>query len=193
MSRNSPAGSRSTRRPRFHSSRCRQGPRLAVRLGARNPTGCKFTCATVACACSRKLTHRYPLIVDEAARLKGTAILDAGGRPRGCRRNTRLRIVALGRTAVACAFDLLMLNGERLGRRVAAQECLSHIIFVRVAAFSTSNTNHDKMYEAARGSWPRGHRVKTNWSFYRSRPTKMWIKVKNPKAPAATRILDGTF
>ena len=28
---------------------------------------------------------------------------------------------------------------------------------------------------------------------YRSGPSKSWIKVKNPKAPAATRILDGTF
>jgi bifunctional non-homologous end joining protein LigD len=28
---------------------------------------------------------------------------------------------------------------------------------------------------------------------YRSGPSKNWIKVKNPKAPAATRILEGTF
>jgi bifunctional non-homologous end joining protein LigD len=28
---------------------------------------------------------------------------------------------------------------------------------------------------------------------YRSGPSKSWIKVKNPKAPAATRILEGTF
>ena len=28
---------------------------------------------------------------------------------------------------------------------------------------------------------------------YRSGTSKTWIKVKNPKAPAATRILDGTF
>jgi hypothetical protein len=25
------------------------------------------------------------------------------------------------------------------------------------------------------------------------RPSKTWIKVKNPKAPAATRAIDGTF
>jgi hypothetical protein len=30
-------------------------------------------------------------------------------------------------------------------------------------------------------------------SLYRSGPSKSWIKVKNPKAPAAIRILDGTF
>jgi ATP-dependent DNA ligase len=28
---------------------------------------------------------------------------------------------------------------------------------------------------------------------YRSGPSKTWIKVKNPKAPAATRAVDGTF
>jgi bifunctional non-homologous end joining protein LigD len=28
---------------------------------------------------------------------------------------------------------------------------------------------------------------------YRSGPSKSWVKVKNPKAAAATRILEGTF
>jgi len=28
---------------------------------------------------------------------------------------------------------------------------------------------------------------------YRSGPSKTWIKVKNPKLAAATRIIDGTF
>jgi hypothetical protein len=28
---------------------------------------------------------------------------------------------------------------------------------------------------------------------YRSGPSKTWIKIKNPKAPAATRAVDGTF
>jgi hypothetical protein len=30
-------------------------------------------------------------------------------------------------------------------------------------------------------------------SVYRSGPSRTWIKVKNPKAPAATRAVDGTF
>jgi len=30
-------------------------------------------------------------------------------------------------------------------------------------------------------------------SVYKSGPSKAWIKVKNPKAPAATRAMDGTF
>jgi ATP-dependent DNA ligase len=28
---------------------------------------------------------------------------------------------------------------------------------------------------------------------YRSGRSKSWIKVKNPKAPAATRVIEGTF
>jgi bifunctional non-homologous end joining protein LigD len=28
---------------------------------------------------------------------------------------------------------------------------------------------------------------------YRSGPSKTWIKVKNPKRPAATRAIEGTF
>lgn len=28
---------------------------------------------------------------------------------------------------------------------------------------------------------------------YRSDPSRTWVKIKNPKAPAATRAIDGTF
>jgi ATP-dependent DNA ligase len=28
---------------------------------------------------------------------------------------------------------------------------------------------------------------------YKSGPSKAWLKIKNPEAPAATRALDGTF
>ena len=28
---------------------------------------------------------------------------------------------------------------------------------------------------------------------YKSGPSKVWLKIKNPKAPAATRAIDGTF
>jgi ATP-dependent DNA ligase len=30
-------------------------------------------------------------------------------------------------------------------------------------------------------------------SFYRSGPSAAWIKIKNPEAPAAMRMIDGTF
>jgi bifunctional non-homologous end joining protein LigD len=28
---------------------------------------------------------------------------------------------------------------------------------------------------------------------YKSGPSKTWLKINNPKAPAATRVLEGTF
>jgi bifunctional non-homologous end joining protein LigD len=28
---------------------------------------------------------------------------------------------------------------------------------------------------------------------YKSGPSKAWLKIKNPEAPAATRVIDGTF
>jgi bifunctional non-homologous end joining protein LigD len=28
---------------------------------------------------------------------------------------------------------------------------------------------------------------------YKSGPSKAWLKVKNPEAPAATRVIEGTF
>jgi len=28
---------------------------------------------------------------------------------------------------------------------------------------------------------------------YKSGPSKAWLKIKNPKAPAATRVIEGTF
>jgi hypothetical protein len=30
-------------------------------------------------------------------------------------------------------------------------------------------------------------------ALYKSGPSKAWSKIKNPKAPAATRAVDGTF
>ena len=63
--------------------------------------------------------------------------------------------------AVACAFDLLMLNGEDLRRKPSAE---------RKAIVSKKLT----------ATHPFG-------------PSRIWIKVKNLQAPAATRANDGTF
>jgi len=34
---------------------------------------------------------------------------------------------------------------------------------------------------------------KRTGSFYRSGPSKMWIKVKNPNSQAVTRVIEGQF
>jgi len=51
----------------------------------------------------------------------------------------------------------------------------------------------DKLYEAACKLGLEGIVSKKLNAPYRSGPTKSWIKVKNPNAPAATRAQDGTF
>ena len=51
----------------------------------------------------------------------------------------------------------------------------------------------DKMFAAVCDLGLEGIVSKRLDSPYRSGPSKSWIKVKNPKAPAATRAQDGTF
>jgi ATP-dependent DNA ligase len=52
-----------------------------------------------------------------------------------------------------------------------------------------SERDGDKMFAAA---CDRGISKKLISAYY-SGPSKSWIKVKNPNAPAATRAADGTF
>lgn len=96
-------------------------------------------------------SDRYPLITAEASRLKGSAILDAevvcAGKD-GVPDFGLLHSRCFDHLAVACAFDLLMLNGDDMRRKPFAERI-----------------------------------------FYRSGPSKSWIKVKNPKAAAATQVL----
>ena len=51
----------------------------------------------------------------------------------------------------------------------------------------------DKLFAAACNLGLEGIVSKKLNAPYRSGPSKTWIKVKNPKAPAATRVIDGTF
>jgi ATP-dependent DNA ligase len=51
----------------------------------------------------------------------------------------------------------------------------------------------DRMFDAVCMLGLEGIVSKRITSVYRSGPSKTWIKVKNPKAPAATRAIDGKF
>ena len=65
-------------------------------------------------------TDRYPRIVEEAERIKGTAVLDAEVvclDEKGLPEFDTLHSRTADRFAVACAFDLLMLDGDDLRRR----------------------------------------------------------------------------
>jgi bifunctional non-homologous end joining protein LigD len=65
-------------------------------------------------------SNRYPLIVREVARIKGAAIIDAevvcAGKD-GVADFDVLHSRVMDHAAVACAFDLLMLDGDDLRRR----------------------------------------------------------------------------
>jgi bifunctional non-homologous end joining protein LigD len=51
----------------------------------------------------------------------------------------------------------------------------------------------EKLFEAVCDPGLEGIVSKRLTSIYKSGPSKTWIKVKNPKSPAATRVADGTF
>ena len=146
-------------------------------------------------------TDRYPRIVEEAARIKGAAILDAEVvclDEKGLPEFDILHSRTADQFAVACAFDLLTLNGDDLRRHplVERKRALAGLLIRSgggIQYVEHTEGHGDKMYEAVCALGLEGIVSTRPGSFYRSGPTKMWKKVKNPKAPAATRVLDGGF
>jgi bifunctional non-homologous end joining protein LigD len=100
--------------------------------------------------------------------------------------------------AVACAFDLLMVNGDDLrreplrGRKLALSKLLLRtrdgIQYVEHA-----EGHGDRMFDAVCALGLEGIVSKKLDSPYKSGPSRAWLKIKNPKAPAATRATDGMF
>ncbi len=146
-------------------------------------------------------SKRYPRIAEEAGRIKGAAILDAEVvclDEKGVPEFDALHSRSADQFAVACAFDLLMLNGDDLRRRtlVGRKSALARLLIRSrggIQYVEHAEGHGDKMYEAVCALGLEGIVSKRRGSSYRSGPTKMWIKVKNPKAPAATRVLEGGF
>ena len=81
--------------------------------------------------------------------------------------------------ASACAFDLLMLNGEDRRPYVERKAALRKIL------------RHDKLLAAACKLGLEGIVSKKLDAPYKSGPSEAWLKIKNPNAPAATRAIDG--
>jgi ATP-dependent DNA ligase len=120
-------------------------------------------------------SNRYPRIVEEAPRIKATAILDAKVvclDAEGVANFDALHSRTVDREAVACAFDLLVRDGDDLRCRplIERKADLAKLLFC-----SRGGIQYVEHAE--------GH----------GSPSKSWIKVKNPKAPAATRAMDGSF
>ena len=124
-------------------------------------------------------SKRYPLIVRDAARIKGSAIqvwLDSNGVADFEALHSRSND---GR-ATALAFDLLMFDGEdlRLKPYVERKAALRKLL---------------RLFTAACKLGLEGIVSKKLDAPYRSGKSKALIKIKNPNAPAATRTIDGTF
>jgi bifunctional non-homologous end joining protein LigD len=92
---------------------------------------------------------------------------------------------------------MLMLNGDDmrwkpyLERKAALRKLLRHARGIQYVEHAEGHG--DKLYAAACKLGLEGIVSKKLNAPYRSGPSKMWIKVKNPKSPAATRVIDGTF
>jgi ATP-dependent DNA ligase len=145
-------------------------------------------------------TKRYPSIVEEAARLRAPQIIDAEVvhlSADGVADFDALHSRTADENAVALAFDLL-LAGDDIRRQSPVERKKELRWVLRNARDGVQYVEHtegdgDKMFDAVCKLGLEGIVSKRAGSFYRSGPSKMWIKVKNPKAPAATRALDGGF
>lgn len=99
--------------------------------------------------------------------------------------------------AVACAFDLMML-GNDLRRRPLSERKAALRKVLRRTKGGIQYVEHvegdgAEMFEAVCKLGLEGIVSKKLDSPYKSGPSKTWLKIKNPKASAATRAMDGTF
>ncbi len=146
-------------------------------------------------------TARYPRIVDEATRIKLMAILDAEVvclDKDGHSHFDTLHSRCSDHLAVACAFDLLMLDGDDLRRKPFKERkaALGKLLFRSrggIQYVEHSEGHGERLFEAICKLGLEGIVSKKLDAPYRSGKSKVWIKVKNPKAPAAMRVIDGTF
>ena len=146
-------------------------------------------------------SKRYPRIVEEAARIKSSAIMDAEVVylvKKGIADFGMLHGRTADHLAVACAFDLLMHDGDDLRRRPFRDRKLAlSKLLIRsrggIQYVEHTGGHGEKSFEAVCDLGLEGIVSKRLTAVYRSGPSKTWIKVKNPKAPAATRAMDGTF
>jgi len=146
-------------------------------------------------------SKRYPRIVEEAKKLSGSAIIDAevvcldeDGKAQFDLLHSRVN----DHDAIAVAFDLLMHNGDDtrgkpfIERKAALRKLLRRdrggIQYVEHA-----EGHGEKMFAAVCDLGLEGIISKRIDAPYRSGLAPSWLKTRNPKAPAATRVLEGTF
>ncbi len=147
-------------------------------------------------------TERYPRIVEEAPRLNRDAVLDCevictdeNGRADFDRLHSR----CFEHEAVACAFDLLRLDGVDMRRlplserKAALQKLLGRRKGGAIQLVAHCGLDGEEAFAAACELGLEGIVSKRLTAPYKSGPCKSWIKVRNPKSSAYMRINDGTF
>ena len=145
-------------------------------------------------------TKRYPRIVEEASRLREPLIIDAEVvhlLAKGVADFDALHSRATDEKAVACAFDLLI-AGDDIRRRPLFERKATLKWVLRRSRGGIQYIDHtqgdgEEMFAAVCKLGLEGMVSKRLTSIYRSGPSKSWLKIKNPKSPAATRAADRTF
>jgi bifunctional non-homologous end joining protein LigD len=146
-------------------------------------------------------SKRYPLITEAAARIGGSAILDAEvvwiGTD-GVADFDALHSRVNDRSAVALAFDLMSLDGEDFRYEPFSERKAVLRKVLRRTRRGIQYVEHTEgvggeMFKAICKLGLEGIVSKKLDAPYKSGPSKAWLKIKNPKAPAATRVIDGAF
>ena len=140
-------------------------------------------------------------VIGPFAHLRDGAIIDAEAvwlDTDGIAQFDALHSRVMDHTAVACAFDLMMLDGNDLRRKPLAERKATLRKVLRRTKGGIQYVEHTEgdgaeMFKAICKLGLEGIVSKRIDAPYRSGPSKSWIKVKNPKAAAATRIIDGGF
>jgi bifunctional non-homologous end joining protein LigD len=142
-------------------------------------------------------SKRYPRIVEEASRVKVSAVMDAEVVclvKKGIADFDMLHGRTADHVAVACAFDLLMHDGDDLRRQPLRERKLALSKLLMRSRGGIQYVEHteghgEKLFEAVCDLGLEGIVSKRLTSVYRSGPSRAWLKIKNPKAPAATRSI----
>jgi bifunctional non-homologous end joining protein LigD len=129
-------------------------------------------------------TARYPRIVEQAARIKGSAIIDAEVvclDAEGVTDFEALHSRTLDHAAIACAFDLLMLDGDDLRRKPLSERKALLRSLLRSTKRGIQYVEHTEghgteMFAAVCDLGLKGIVSKRINSPYRSGPSKSWIK-----------------
>jgi len=145
-------------------------------------------------------TKRYPRIVEEAARLRAPLIVDAEVvhlSADGVADFDALHSRTADENAVALAFDLL-LAGDDIRRQPLIERKKELRWVLRNARDGIQYVEHTdgdgaEMFAAVCKLDLEGIVSKRLTSVYKSGPSKTWIKIRNPKSLAATRVLEEGF